>query len=78
MPDKTTNTADLAESTYDAELAKKAGNQIIVGERLAGEPESKEPATNEPVAVSTDDADVGLTDTGADAGNVAGERETDL
>ncbi|GJE44175.1 hypothetical protein AEGHOMDF_3361 [Methylobacterium soli] len=78
MPDKTTNTTDLAESTYDAELAKRAGNQVIGGELLAGEPEAKEPATNEPVAVSTDDADVGLTDTGADAANVAGERKTDL
>ncbi|KAB1075472.1 hypothetical protein [Methylobacterium planeticum] len=78
MPDKTTNTADQAESTDDAELAKKAGDHIVESERRAGEPNSEEPATNEPVAVTAEDADVGLAGNSADAEEIPGKRETDF
>ena len=74
MPDKTSNTADLAESTDDAEFARKAGDHIVEGERVAGEPASKEPATNKPFQVSVDDADIGLTDKGTDADDIPDKR----
>ena len=78
MPDKTANTADQAEGTYDAELAKKAGDHIIEGERRAGEPASEEPSTNDPLAVTTEDADVGLSGNAMDDSDIPGKRETDF
>jgi hypothetical protein len=77
MPDKTSTTADLAVSNDDAEFARKAGDRIVEGERVAGEP-PEELTTNDPVAVPTADADVGLAGKAAAVDDIPGKRETDF
>jgi len=78
MPDKPANTGDLAETTYDANQAAKAGNQIVIAEQQAGTPPSDEPVTNEPIAIANEDADVALTDDGTTAEQIPGKQETDF
>ncbi|WP_336488398.1 hypothetical protein [Methylobacterium nigriterrae] len=78
MPDKPANPDDLAETTYDADQAAESGDQIVIAEQQAGASPSNEPVTNEPIAIETEDADVGLSSKGAEAGQIPGKRETDF